>query len=169
LHQLILPTVYSVRGKKPSSSTFTSKSRHVLAVYGNSTAMGVPALEPEAGDLNGVIDHSNSKKKQKITAEEDAAARLSSALASAAQLRGQRRDRLHLPAQDRAHVHLPRGNPAVARRGQVPPRIGQPPFIYLCSLGTPPFSSKMQGAPVAATGRRHAHFYWLVCEIRHYC
>jgi hypothetical protein len=26
-----------------------------------------------------------------------------------------------------------------------------------------------QGAHVAAAGRRHAQFYWLVREIQHYC
>jgi hypothetical protein len=80
-----------------------------------STTTGAPALEPEAADWNRANDH--LKKKQGLTAEEDAAARSCAALASTARLRGQRRDRLRLPAQDQAHARSSRGDPAVARRG----------------------------------------------------
>jgi hypothetical protein len=39
------------------------------------------------------------------------------------------------------------------------------PFIRSCCLGTPPFSSKVQEAHVAAAGLRPARFYSLVREI----
>jgi hypothetical protein len=120
----------------------------------DSTTTGAPALEPEAADWNRANDH--LKKKQGLTAEEDAAARSCAALADTARLRGQRRDRirLRLPAQDQAHARPPRDNPAAARARIGVPRAELPPFLRVCCLETPPFSSKMQGSHAVAAAMR---------------